>query len=115
MQFRVNNLESNTVDFKNTLLWYSIGSQKAKVRIENGSKISFLLHTSVEIIVITQKYIEDMGLAMRRARKLDLMSHTDHSRSFFGLCSEIEVGIRGLRTRHPIFVVNHGDYNLVLG
>lgn len=59
--------------------------------------------------------MEDAGLAMRHSPKLELVSHTGHSRPFFGLCKDVEIAIGGLKTRHPIFVVEHGDHDLLLG
>lgn len=59
--------------------------------------------------------MEDAGLAMRCGLKLELMSHTGHSCSFLNLCKKIGVAIGGLKTRHPIFVVEQGDHDLVLG
>ena len=62
----------------------------------------------------TRKLIEDANLAMRRGFKLELVSHTGHSCSFFGLCEDVKVTIGGLKTGHPIFVVEAGDHDLVL-
>ncbi len=44
-----------------------------------------------------------------------MISHTGYSRPFFGLCEDIQVAIGGLKTRHPIFMVEAGDQDLVLG
>ncbi len=52
---------------------------------------------------------------MRRRPKLELVSHTSHSRFFIGLCKDVEVAVEGLKTRHPIFVIEAGDHDLVLG
>ena len=70
-----------------------MGSPKAKVRLENGSKVIAFLNTGAEINVITRKVMEDIGLAMRCSLKLELVSHTGHSRLFFGLCKDVEVVI----------------------
>ena len=115
VQFRVNTLESSSVDARNSHSWYSMGSPKARVRLEDGSKVTALLDTGAEINVMTREVMEDAGLAMRRGPKLELVSHTGHSRPFLGLCEDVEVAIGGLKTRHPIFVVEHGDHDLVLG
>ena len=115
VQFRVNTLESSSVDARNSHSWYFMGSPKARVRLEDGSKVTALLDTGAEINVMTREVMEDAGLAMRRGPKLELVSHTGHSRPFLGLCEDVEVAIGGLKTRHPIFVVEHGDHDLVLG
>ena len=115
VQFRVNTLESSTVNARNSHSWYSMGSPKAKVRLEDGSKVTALLDTGAEINVMTREVMEDAGLAMRRGPKLELVSHTGHSRPFLGLCEDVEIAIGGLKTRHPIFVVEQGDHDLVLG
>ena len=52
---------------------------------------------------------------MRRGPKLELVSHTGHRRHFLGFCKDIEVTIQGLKTRHPIFIVEYRDHDLVLG
>ena len=44
-----------------------------------------------------------------------MVSHTGYSRPYLGLCEDVEVAIKELKTRYPIFVVETGDYNLVLG
>ena len=59
--------------------------------------------------------MEDAGLAIRRGRKLELISHTGHSRPFLGLCKDVEVAIGGLKKKQPIFVVENEDHDLVLG
>lgn len=64
---------------------------------------------------MTKKVIEDAGLAMRRGFCLELVSYTRHSCPFLGLCKEVEVAIGGLKTRNPIFVVENGDHDLMLG
>ena len=115
MQFRVNTLECSSVDARNSHSWYSIGSPKARVRLEDGSKVTALLDTGAEINVMTREVMEDAGLAIRRGLKLELVSHIGYSRPFLGLCEDVEVAIGGLKTRHPIFVVEHGDHDLVLG
>ena len=92
-----------------------MGSPKARVRLEDGSKVTAFLNASAKINVMTQKVMEDAGLAMRRDPKLELVSYTGHSRSYLGFCKDIEVAIGGLKTRYPIFVIKHRDYDLVLG
>lgn len=94
---------SEAAEAKKPYSWYSIGSPTAKVRLEDGSKIIALLDTGAEINVMTREVMQDAGLAMRRGPKLELVSHTGHSRPFLGLCEEVEVVIGGLETRHSIF------------
>lgn len=53
VQFWVNTLESSTVNTRNSHLCYSMGSPKAKVRLEDGSKVIALLDTGIEINVTT--------------------------------------------------------------
>ena len=112
---RVNTLESNAVDAKTSHSWYSIGSSKSKVRLEDGSKVTVLLDTGVEINFMTRQVMEDEGFALRLGPKLELISHTGHSCPFLGLCKDVKVAIRGLRTKQPIFVVENRDHDLVLG
>ena len=114
VQFRVSLVDIDNPAHINNC-WYSMGSPKIKVRLEDGSKVTALLDTGVEINVMTREVMEDAGLAMRKGPKLELVSHTGHSRPFLGLCKDVEVAIGGLKTRHPIFVVEYGDYDLVLG
>ena len=92
-----------------------MGSLKAKVRLEDGSKITALLDTGAEIHLMIREIMEDTELAKRQGPKLELVSHTGHSQSFLGLCEDVEIEIGGLKTRHPIFVVEAGDHDLVLG
>lgn len=54
-------------------------------------------------------------MAIQYDPKLELVSHTRHSRAFLSLCEDIKVAIGGLETRHTIFVIEYKDYDLVLG
>lgn len=95
-------------------MWYSIDSRKTKIGFKNGPKVVVLLDTSAKINVMTREVIENAGLAMRNSPKLELVSHTGHSCFFLCFCEDIEVIIRGLKTRHLILIVEHGDHDLVL-
>lgn len=95
--------------------WYSMGLPKAKVCLEDGSKVMALLDTGAEINVMIRELMKEANLAIRKGPKLELVSHTSHSRLFLGLCEDVKVAIRGLKTRYPIFVVEVKDYKLVLG
>ena len=74
-----------------------------------------LLDTGAEINVMTKEEIEDTNLEMRQGPKLELVSYTGHNRPFHGFYEDVEIAIEGLQTKHPIFVVEAGDYDLVLG
>lgn len=54
-------------------------------------------------------------MAIQYSSKLELVSHTSHSRHFLSFCENVEIGIGGLKTKHPIFIVEQRDYDLVLG
>ncbi len=103
------------VDSRKPHAWYSIGSPKAKVRLEDGSKVIAPLDTGAEINVMTREVMEYAGLAIWCSPKLEQVSNTSQSCLFLGLCKDIEVAIGGLKTRHPIFVVENRDHDLVLG
>lgn len=60
-----------------------MGSLKAKIRLEDGSKITAILGIDVEINIMIQKIIEDAGLATRQGLKLELISHNGHNRFFW--------------------------------
>lgn len=53
VQFRVNTLESSSVDTRKSHLWYFMGFPKAKVRVKDGSKVTVLLDTDAKINVMT--------------------------------------------------------------
>lgn len=63
---------------------------------------------------MTRKVIENASLAMQRGSKLELVSHIDHSHFFLGFYENIQVIIRGVKTRYLIFIVELGDHDLVL-
>lgn len=88
-------------------------SSKTRINIENRSKVIAFLDTSVEINVMNKEVIEDISLAVRQGPKLELISHTVHSYPFHSLCKDVEVVIEGLKMRHPIFIVQYGNHNLV--
>ena len=92
-----------------------MGSPKAKIRLEDRTKVTALYDASAEINLMTKKLMENANLAIRRGPKLKLVSHISDSRPFLGLYEDVEVAIRGLKIRHPIFVLEAEDYNLVLG
>lgn len=95
-------------------LYYSINSLKVKIRLKNSVKITTLLDTDIKINFITGKVIENAGLAILHSLKLELMSYTSYSYSFFGLYENIEIVIKELKIRHPIFVFKQEDHNQVL-
>lgn len=65
VQFRVNSVDTdNLIHINNS--WYSMGSPKIKVRLEDGPRVTALLDTGAEINVMTREVIEDAGLAMRK-------------------------------------------------
>lgn len=64
MQLLVNTLESSFADARNSYLQYSIGSLKARIRLEDESKITVLLDTYAEINIITREVIENTNLAI---------------------------------------------------
>lgn len=70
-----------------------IGSSKAKIRLENGSKVTTLLDTGIEINVIIRKLIEDTNLLMRKGPKLELVSYNGHSHVFLSFYEYVEVVI----------------------
>ena len=61
-----------------------------------------------------REVMADVGLAMRQGPKLELVSHTGHSWPFLGLCEDVEVAIGGLKTSHPIIIVEAENHDLVL-
>lgn len=87
------------------MLWYSIETSKAKVRLEDGSKITALFGTKAEINIMTREVIEEAGLAIKQGPKLELFLYTGHSRPFLGFCKDVEVAISDLKTRHFIFLI----------
>lgn len=88
---------------------------KATIWLEDSFKIIVVLDISVEINIMTREIMEDIGLAMRCGPKLKLISHTGHSCYFLGLCKDIEVVIRELKTCYLIYIIEHGDHDLVFG
>lgn len=86
---------------------------KAKVKLENGCKVTAHLDISAQVNIMTRKVMEDIGLAMQRSLKLELVSHTSHSHTFLSLYEDVEIVIRGLKTKHPIFEIEQGDHDLV--
>ena len=92
-----------------------MGSLKVKVRLVDGSRVTAALDTGVEINVMTREVIGDADLAMQQEPKFELVSHTNHSRPFHGLCEDVKVSMGGLKTRYLIFIIEHRDVYLVLG
>ena len=89
-------------------------SPKAKVYLENSSKVTVLLDMGAKINVMTKKLIEDTNLVMKQGPKLELVLYTGHSCPFLDLYKDMEVVIGRLKTKYPIFVVETGDHDLIL-
>lgn len=80
VQFQVNTLSLDKVlEVKKSFSWYSIGSSKTKVRLEDGPKVIAFFDTSAKINVMTKEVMENAGLAMRPEPKLELVSYIDYS------------------------------------
>lgn len=71
-----------TLDAPISFSLYSIGSPKAKVQLEDGSKFMVLLDTSVKMNVITRVLMEEANLDKKKKRKLELVSYTGLNWSF---------------------------------
>lgn len=81
VQFRIDYVDiDNPVHTKNS--WYSMGSPKIKVMVEDGPKVTVLLDTGAEINVMTREAMEDAGLALRKGPKLELVSPPDIAAHF---------------------------------
>ena len=91
-----------------------MGSVKAKVCLKDISKVMVHFDTGIEINIMTKELIKDANLAMRRGPKLESVLYTGYSRPFFNLYKDMEIPIGGLKTRHPIFMIEVGDYNLII-
>lgn len=59
-----------------------MGSSKAKICLENGSKLTAFLDTGAEINIMIKELIENANLAMKQEPKLELVSYIGHSRLF---------------------------------
>lgn len=93
---------------------YLIRSLKAKVYLKNSSKVTVLLINNVEINVISKRLIEETNLAIRQSSKIEFVFYTGDSRFFSGLCKNVEIAIKGLKTRHLIFLIKAGNHDFVL-
>ena len=69
----------------------------------------------VEINLMTRKLIEDANLDIKQTPKLELVSNTNYSGLFFSFCEDMEIVLEELKTKHLIYVIKAGDYDLVLG
>lgn len=74
-----------------------------------------LLDTSAEINMIIQEIIQDINLAIKQGFKLELVSYTSHSRSFFSFYEDVKVVIGEFKIRYQIFIVEAGDHDFILG
>ena len=73
-----------------------------------------LFDISVEINIMIRKVIENAELAMKQRAKLELVLHMGYNQLFKSLYKDVGMIINGLKIRHPIYVIEVGDYNLVL-
>lgn len=42
---------------------------------------------------------------MQRSPKLELISYTDYNRPFLDPCKDVEIVIKRLKIKHPIFII----------
>lgn len=91
-----------------------MGFLKAKVRLKDDFKIMALFDTGAEINVMIKEVIKNARLVLKQGLKLELVLHIGHSRPFLGLYKYIEIAKRGLKIKHPIFIIEARDHNLVL-
>ena len=116
VQFRMNDSEVAAVsEVSLKCQWYTIGCLKTRVRLKDSAKVLALLDTNAEINLMTKAVMEEAGLAIRSGSRLELISHTGHFQSFLGLFEDVEVAVGGLKTRHPIFVMEKAEHDLILG
>lgn len=88
---------------------------KAKICLEDSSKITTLLDTDAEINVMIRELMKNINLAMKQGFKLELVFHTSYSCFFLCFCENVKVVIGKFKTKHPIFVVEANNHNLILG
>lgn len=74
-----------------------------------------LFDTRAKIYTMTRKVIKDVRLAIRQSFRFMLVSHINHNWPFLDLYKDMKVVVSGLKIRHPIFIVEYGDHDLVLG
>lgn len=55
------------------------------------------------------------SLATQCNLKLELVSDTSHSYLFLGFYKDVQIIIEELKIRRPIFIIEQGDHNLILG
>lgn len=91
-----------------------IGLFKTKICLENSSKVTTLLDSSIEINVITRKLIEDINLAMREDPKLELVFYNNYSHFFLSFYEDVEIVIKRFKIRYPIFVIEASNHDIVL-
>lgn len=59
--------------------------------------------------------MKDTGLGMRKFPKVKLTFQTDYNRPFLVLYEDVKIAIGELKTRHPIFVMEYRNHDLVFG
>lgn len=114
IQFRINFNNINNFVYLN-YSQYFMGSAKIKIRFRNNLKTMVFLDTRAKINVMTRKVMKNIGLVMRKGFKLDLMSNTGHKRIFLRLYEDVKVIMGKLKLEYLIFVIKHGNHNMVLG
>lgn len=66
IKFCINTLSpAKALEAANPYFWYSIRSPKAKIWLEDSSRVTVFLDTDAEINVITNKLIKDANLAIK--------------------------------------------------
>ena len=93
---------------------YSMSCINTTVLLDHVNKLIALLNTRVEMDVMIILVMYGSGLYIRTGSQLKLVSNTENSCLFLGFCEDLKVAINSLKTRHPIFKMEHADHKLVL-
>lgn len=58
--------------------------------------------------------MKDANFVIRQGPERKLILYTSHNHFIFGLFNDVKIAMRGLKTRHLIFMVEAGDHDFVL-
>lgn len=86
---------------------------KTKIDLKDNFKVKIFLNTLIKINIIFKKLMKNIYLAIKQKSKLKLVSYIRYNYLFFGFCKKIQIVIKDLKIKYPIFVIKIRDYDVL--
>ena len=79
------------------------------------TRVKALIDSGAEICLMARRTAEAIGLPIRIGQNLSMVAATGQKSKFVGVCTDVPVEIGDIVTTVHVLVVDHSDYDLILG